>query len=101
MKSIPFKCEYGHRLLDITAGSRLKIRYKCSNQRVCPDKKRCSRLSDLVCTDKPDSLSDNYRAVKCPDCGKRIFDATEDSVGLVTIKCESCAKIVVIPIIAQ
>lgn len=101
MKSIPYKCEYGHRLLDIAAGSRLKIRYKCSNQRNCPDKKRCSRLSDLVYTEGQDSLSDSYRAVKCPSCGKRVFDATEDSVGLVTIKCESCAKIVVIPIIAQ
>ncbi len=32
--------------------------------------------------------------VKCPLCGKRIFDASEDTKGEIEVKCKSCNKVV-------
>jgi hypothetical protein len=31
--------------------------------------------------------------VKCPLCGKRIFDTSEDTKGEIEIKCKSCNKV--------
>lgn len=101
MKNIQIKCDHQHRLFDVVEGSSMKIRYKCSNQKVCPDKKTCRRLKEISFADGPDNLSGSYREVKCPGCGKRLLDATADSVGIITIKCESCGKISIVPIFAM
>ncbi|MHB8962253.1 MAG: hypothetical protein ACYC5K_03790 [Saccharofermentanales bacterium] len=96
MKNIQIRCDHQHRLFDAVEGSSMKIRYKCSNQKVCPNKKACRRLVEISFVDDSDNLSGLYREVKCPSCGKRLFDATTDSVGIITIKCESCGKISIV-----
>ena len=100
MKTIQIKCDHQHRIFDAVEGSRMSIKYKCSNKKVCPNKKACKRLVEISFSDINDNISGPFREVKCPSCGKRLFDTTTDSVGIVTIKCESCGKISIIPIIA-
>ena len=100
MKNIQIRCDHQHRLFDAVEGSRMKIRYKCSNKKVCTNKKACQRLVEINFDDVKDNLSGPCREVKCPSCGKRLLDSTIDSVGIITIKCESCGKISVVPIFA-
>ena len=101
MKNIQIKCDHQHRLFDAVEGASMKIKYKCSNKRVCSNKKVCQRLVEINFINGKDKLSGPYREVKCPSCGKRLLDATTDSVGIVTIKCESCGKIAVVPIFVE
>jgi|LFRM01.2.fsa_nt_gb endogenous inhibitor of DNA gyrase (YacG/DUF329 family) len=32
--------------------------------------------------------------VKCPLCGKRIFDTSQDAKGEIEVKCKNCNKVV-------
>lgn len=38
------------------------------------------------------------RRIKCPNCGRRVFDANGNCSGDILIKCHKCHKIVKIPI---
>lgn len=40
------------------------------------------------------SMANSLKVYHCPICGKRVFDATIDSVFHIEIKCPRCGKIV-------
>ena len=101
MKTFQIKCDKGKRLFDIIEGSKLSILIKCGNTKVCPYKSTCSRTTEFIVDASTLSFSFDYKPIICPHCNRRLFDATKDSVGIVTIKCELCGKISSIPILAN
>lgn len=101
MKNVQIKCQYKKRLFDVVEGSRLKIHIKCGNNKICPYKANCERTSNIVLGDKAEAFSLPYKTTNCPNCGKRLFDVSKDSVGIVTIKCEMCGKVATIPVVVE
>lgn len=101
MKNLQVKCSKKRRLFDAIDGSRIRVKIKCNNSKACPHKANCKRISDIVLGADKDAFSKDYKAINCPHCGKRLFDTTTDSVGIVTIKCEMCSKVATIPIVAE
>jgi len=35
-----------------------------------------------------------FKSVKCPKCGWRVFDKTADSKGNIKIKCQKCGHVI-------
>ncbi len=101
MRNLQIKCSSQRRLFDTIEGSKLKIRIKCSNTKVCPHKVDCKRTTEVILGAAKEAFDEFYKAINCPYCGKRLFDVTTDSVGIVTIKCEMCGKVAIIPVIAE
>ena len=92
MRTVQIKCNRERRLFDTIEGSKLKILIKCSNTKVCPYKSDCLRTTEIVLGAEKEAFDEFYKAINCPHCGKRLFDVTTDSVGIVTIKCENVRK---------
>ena len=101
MKTIQIKCNQVKRLFDIIEGSKLSILIKCGNSKICPYKSSCPRTTEFILGASKLSFSLDYTPINCPHCNRRLFDATKDSLGIVTIKRELCGKISSIPILAN
>ena len=101
MRTVQIKCNRERRLFDTIEGSKMKILIKCSNTKVCPYKSDCLRTTEIVLGAEKEAFDEFYKAINCPYCGKRLFDVSTDSVGIVTIKCEMCGKVATIPVIAD
>lgn len=41
------------------------------------------------------------KIIKCPICGKRIFDAQNKSVALIKIKCHHCNQLVTVKLVPE
>ncbi len=46
-------------------------------------------------------MNNNYVVIRCPQCGKRLFDQRVDSNGEVRIYCKHCHKVVPIKLEPQ
>lgn len=83
-------CKENHqRLFDVYEGSRLNIRIKCSNSR-CKCKTTCEKVEIVRIGKLQNVWPAEYIPHRCLICGKRLFDASSDSCGKVTIKCSQC-----------
>lgn len=87
------RCRYAHRLFDTNDDAKLRIKMKCGSSRQCSRRERCSRCEEIFVGHCDPPLSGEYRKVICPYCKKRLLDATEDSDGVIHIKCDYCARI--------
>lgn len=101
MRNVQIKCSRERRLFDTIEGSKLKTLIKCSNTKICPHKADCQRTTEIILGADTEAFDEFYKAITCPYCGKRLFDVSTDSVGIVTIKCEMCGKVATIPVIAD
>lgn len=101
MKNIQIKCKHKKRLFDVVEGSRLKVLIKCGNTKTCSYKSDCDRTSEIFLNLVKEEFEDIYSTTTCPNCGKRLFDVSSDSVGIVTIKCDMCGNVATIPVIAK
>jgi hypothetical protein len=98
MKKHRVKCRHEHRIFDAVEGSRLRIRYKCSKKKKCPDIGECCRSTEIEYGVNITPLSGVFRPIDCLNCGKRVFDASSDSEGFVNLKCDHCGNVAVIPV---
>lgn len=101
MRNIQIRCEKEKRLFDAVDGSNLRIQLKCSNAKVCAHKSDCMRTTEVYFGGTKAALTGNYFPVHCPRCGKRLFNVTSDSVGIVNIKCDLCGNIAIVPFFAN
>jgi hypothetical protein len=93
MKVHQIKCSSGHRLFDVIEGSNLRVKIKCNNKKICPDKARCKREIEVVFGEQIKEKCEPYKRYNCPACKKRLFDATKSSRGIVQIKCSYCKEV--------
>lgn len=95
MKQI--KCSGNQRIFDIYERSMVNIKMKCGNKR-CKHKRTCNKYQTIKCGYPENFEPFDYSPCRCPKCGYRLFDASNDSLGLIQIKCPQCRQIVDIAI---
>jgi len=80
------KCIFGQRVFDIYDGSKVNIGMKCINRK-CNQRFNCNQKEIIFVGNIAYNETSEYIPYRCPVCGHRIFDATEDSYGNLEIKC--------------
>lgn len=87
------KCSLGRKILEIYEGSNVDILLKC-NQQKCKQKRSCKRMQIIKIGVLKGDENVKYNQKKCTACGHRVFDASNNSHGMVEIKCTNCGNIV-------